>query len=356
MEGAFDPTKRTGSNVCLPAVNNLLRVTGLLMTLNKTTAWLLDPVEPGVRAQALIHLEGRNFDAREVKNAQEDSLLRGSIGKVLNGLVLDSGPESYDNLFLPKYLAPYHLLVALADMHAPGDDERIRNVVDRTLNVFAKPDGGFGRTESHVCTTGNVIRAAIHFGRDDDPRVQRGVEWLLEHQRSDGGWNCFPEDDPNSIVDSWEPLAALGTIPESQRSPDIRRAIECGVEFFLEQQLGVDKRYEPWRRIHFPRHYYYDFLLGLELATSLGDRNDSRLNPAIDLLLSKKSSDGRWSLDDTHPDVDPEGDRPYKPIYAEMMKNKPKNKLEVEPPGSPSRWATLAATRILRSVGRSDPI
>jgi hypothetical protein len=126
------------------------------------------------------------------------------------------------------------------------------------------------------------------------------------------------------------------------------------VGFFLEQHLGVDKGYEPWRRIHFPRHYYYDFLLGLELVTSLGDRHDSRLNPAIELLLSKESADGRWSLDDTHPDVDPEGDPPYKPIYAEMMKNKPKNKLEVEPPGSPSRWATLAAMRILRRVGRTD--
>ncbi len=321
--------------------------------MNLTTTWLLEPEEPAVRALALIHLEGRNPDDPEVKSAQKDSLLRGSIAKVLNGLIIASGHDTYDSLFLPRYRAPYHCLIALADMDAQGDDQRISNIMDTILNVFAKPDGGFGRTESHVCTTGNIVRAARHFGRGDDPRVKSGVEWLLARQLSDGGWNCFSEYDHHSTVDSWEPLAALGSIPESQRSLDIQRAIKRGVEFFLEQHLGVDKGYEPWRRIHFPRHYYYDFVLGLELVTSLGDPHDSRLNPPIELLLSRKSEEGRWSLDDTHPDVDPEGDPEYKPIYAEMMKNKPRNKLEVEPPGVSSKWATLAAMRILRSIGRT---
>jgi hypothetical protein len=337
----------------LAGLNNLLRLTPASMTLKQTTAWLLDPVEPGVRALALIHLEGRNSDDREVKNAQADSLIRGSISKVLNGLDLTSGRDSYDSLFLPRYGAPYHRLIALADLGAPHDVTRINNVLEKVLDVFAKPDGGFGNKDSHVCITGNIVRAAIHFGRGEDPRVKSGIEWLLANQRDDGGWNCFPEDEPNSTVDSWEPLAALGTIPEPQQSL-VSPAIERGVEFFLEQHLGVDKGYEPWRRIHFPRHYYYDFLLGLELVTSLSDHHDSRLNPAVELLLSKKSADGKWPLDDTHPDVDPEGDPPYKPIYAEMMRNKPKNKLEVEPPGLPSRWATLAAIRILQRVRRTE--
>jgi len=160
---------------------------------------------------------------------------------------------------------------------------------------------------------------------------------------------CFPEDEPGSTVDSWEPLAALGIIPSSQRSMDVKRAINRGVAFFLEQHLGVEAGYEPWRRIHFPRHYYYDFLLGLELVTALGDPKDIRLKPALDLLLSKRAGDGRWALDVTHPDVDPEGDPPYKPIYARMMAETVR--LEVEPSGAPSRWATLAAMRVLQNVG-----
>lgn len=306
----------------------------------------MEPTEPGVRAQALIDLMGRAYDDPEVKTAQEDALRRGSIAKVLGGLVLTPDHDSYEKLMDPRYGTPYHRLIALADMGVPGDDRRIHATLERILEVFTKRDGGFGRTGGHVCVTGNIVRAAIHFGRGDDPRVKTGVQWLLANQRADGGWNCFPEDDPNGTLDSWEPLAALGIIPASQRSPDAQRAIERGIEFFLEQRLGVEAGYEPWRRIHFPRHYYYDFLLGLELVTSLGDPHDPRLKPALDLLISKSTADGTWALEITHPDVDPEGDPPYKPIWANFLATVVR--LEIEPPGIPSRWATLAAIQVLR--------
>jgi hypothetical protein len=316
--------------------------------MHQTITWLLNPLEPGVRAQALIDFGGRAHDDPEVIAAQEESLVHGSIAKVLNGLILTSDHDSYEKLMDPRYGTPYHRLTALVDMGAPRGDARVHATLERILEVFAKPDGGFGRTGGHVCVTGNVVRAANHFGRADDPRVKKGLQWLLANQRTDGGSNCFPEDNPKSTVDSWEPLAALGTVSVSERSPEIRRAIERGVEFFLEQRLGVEAGYEPWRRIHFPRHYYYDFLLGLELVTRLGNSRDSRLKPALDLLASKSVADDRWALDITHPDVDPEGDPPYKPIMGKILATV--IRLEVEPPGNPSRWATLAAMRVLREI------
>ena len=263
-------------------------------------------------------------------------------------MVISPSSNSYETIFEPRYGAAYHRLIALADMGAPSDDQRVTAALERILQVFVKPDGGFGRKEGHICVTGNIVRAATHFGYGNDPRVKRGMEWLLSQQRSDGGWNCFPEDEPNSTPDSWEPLAALGTIPAPLRTPDVRCAIERGVEFFLQQRLGVQAGYEPWRRIHFPRHYYYDCLVGLDLVTSLGNPDDSRLKSAIDLLRSKSSAEGRWALDITHPDVDPEGDPPYKPIWNKFLATVVR--LELEPPGTPSRWATLAAMRILKRI------
>jgi len=315
--------------------------------LNGTMSWLLDATEPAVRAQALIHFAAKSPEDKEVKSAREESLKLGSIAKILTGIPIPLA--SNVDLFEPRYGAPYHRLIALADMGAPPD-ERITKTLDTILDTFAKPDGGFhraGRKEGHLCITGNLVRAATHFGRGSDPRVRSAVEWLVLQQRADGGWNCFP-DEPESIVDSWEPLAALGTVPTSQRTPEISTAINRGLDFFLEQRLGVEAGYDPWRRIHFPRHYYYDFLLGLEIVTSLGDPHDPRLKPGLELLVSKRT-DGRWQLDLTHPDVDPEGDPPYKPIYDEMMRTAVR--LEVEAPKRPSRWATLAALRILQRAG-----
>jgi Prenyltransferase and squalene oxidase repeat len=231
-------------------------------------------------------------------------------------------------------------------MGAPGEEPRIRAALDACFDAFGNPDGGFGhRAESHLCVTANLTRAALVFGRGEDPRVARAIDWLVGAQRVDGGWNCFPEDESGGTPDSWEPLAAFAALPSSQRP---REAVARGVEFFLDRHLGLDDPYEPWRRIHFPNHYYYDFLIGLDLVTTLGTGDDERLAPALDLLRSKRRPDGRWALDMTHPDIDPEGDPPYKPVIKEFLAKV--RRIEVEPPGEPSKWATLHAMRVLSRV------
>ena len=308
--------------------------------------WVLDDIEPSVRAQALVALRGRSPDDPEVRAARSASLERGCVADVLDGLAAHRDRAA---LWEPKYAAPYHRLLALSEMGAPGTDPRIHATLEACLDTFREPDGGFGhRKGSHLCVTGNLVRAAVAFGRLDDPRVARAIEWLVSAQRPDGGWNCFPEDPSGGTPDSWEPLAAFAALPPRRRP---REAVERGVEFFLKRRLGLDDPYTPWRRIHFPHHYYYDFLVGLDLVTTLGATGDERLAPALELLRSKRGPDGRWALDITHPDVDPEGDPPYKPVIEEFLAKV--RRIEVEPPGVPSRWATLLAMRVLARVGGS---
>ncbi|MHB8604935.1 MAG: prenyltransferase/squalene oxidase repeat-containing protein [Thermoplasmatota archaeon] len=308
-------------------------------------AWLLSPDEPAVRAEALVLLEDRSRDDADVRAARAASVERGSVARILAGLAMPTEPRGF---YVPKYGAAYHRLVALADMRAPGDDPRIAAALDRCLDVFAKPDGGFsGRPErptGHFCVTGNMARTAMVLGRGDDPRVLAAVESLVRDQREDGGWNCFPEE-PSSL-DGWEALAAFAEIPPARRSAGVKRAIERGVEWFLDLRLGVGAGYPPWERIHFPRHYYYDFLLGLEIVTALGtDMRDERLAPAFALLESKRLPDGRWALDATHPDIDLEGDPAYKEGWEEFIGGV--TRLEVEPAGAASKWATLAAMSVM---------
>jgi hypothetical protein len=121
------------------------------------------------------------------------------------------------------------------------------------------------------------------------------------------------------------------------------RAIEKGVEFYLARELFKEgRKYEPWFRFHYPNHYLYDILVGLDVVTQLGYGGDRRLRPALEILQKKRRSDGTWLLDRQHPDLGP-----GLKIYSDMKKVRP---LVLEPAGKPSKMITLKALTVLKRV------
>ncbi|MDG7000803.1 MAG: hypothetical protein JRN15_17050, partial [Nitrososphaerota archaeon] len=99
--------------------------------------------------------------------------------------------------------------------------------------------------------------------------------------KEDGGWHCFQSE--KGTLDCWEALAAFAILPRQKWNKGIKRSVERGTEFYLEHRLYREgRRYEPWFRFHYPTHYYYDILVGLDIVTSLGRADDKRLTPAQD--------------------------------------------------------------------------
>lgn len=300
--------------------------------------WLLDPSDPGVRAKALVDLAGRKPSDPVVVEARERAKKEGSVATLLEGITF---PKDGAQLYIPKYQTTWHRVMALGEMGAPADDPRLARALDEILAFFVKPDGGMGRRGSHLCTTGNLCRAAILLGRGDDRRVERGIEWLVGQQMKDGGWHCWPEKHTEGTIDAWEAMGAFAALPESRRP---REVVERGLDFLFAKGLGIGQGYAPWERIHFPRHYYYDALVGLDIATALAPR-DARLAPAIAWLEGKRGSNGMWRLDRHHPDFDDAGYTPHGPGIGLSI-----SPLVVEEAGASSKWATLAALRVLQRV------
>jgi len=117
-----------------------------------------------------------------------------------------------------------------------------------------------------------------------------------------GGWDCFHR---SGTLDSWEPLSAFAVYPREKWTRSMKHAVERGAEFFLERQLHRQQsRYEPWYRFHYPVHYYYDLLVGLDFMTDLGHSKDKRLGYATSLLRKKRRADGRWNLDAINPEAE----------------------------------------------------
>src|SRR2546427_20912 len=122
------------------------------------------------------------------------------------------------------------------------------------------------------------------------------------------------------------------------------RSIERGAKFYLDRHLFQEGQtpYAPWFRLHYPVHYYYDILVGLDVLTSLGCGDDPRMRPALDRLEEMRNRDGTWNLDAHHPDSEDPNYQFRGPFYP----------LGLEVPGRPSRWITTTALTVLRRAGR----
>lgn len=315
--------------------------------------WLLEPNQPAVRYYTLLDLLDYSKDSHEVRKAYSQIPRIGWAHQILKVQKPGGFWESRKDLYRPKYAATIWRLIVLSDLGLTRKDERVRKSCELFLNEYYRPDGGFDTpsstwSRSEHCLTGNLARVFVRCGYREDRRVISAFDWLVDNQMKDGGWHCFYERAfGRGTLDCWEGLSAFAVLPRSRWTRRIKRSVERGAEFYLERKLFKQghRRYQPWLRFHYPVHYYYDLLVGLDVITSLGYTNDRRLKAALQILHSKRRTNGTWTLDAIHPDLG---------VGAGYRFKAPKPfALEVE--GRPSKWITLTALRVLKRTEAYSP-
>ncbi|TLZ64780.1 MAG: terpene cyclase/mutase family protein [Methanobacteriota archaeon] len=305
--------------------------------------WLLEEDQPAVRYLALTTLQGKPETAPEVRAANAQIPKKGWAADIL----AKQDPAGWwargENLYTPKYLSTNWMLLILADLGLTRADPRIDKACTLWIRKFSMEDGGFsmsGTKRGHLCTTGNMARALVRFGYADHPKVRSAFEWLEKTRDKNGGWSCFGS---GRNLDSWEGMSAFAVYPREKWTAGMTRAVADAAEFYLQRELHKQGGpYRPWERFHYPVHYYYDLLVGLDFLTALGYTDDPRLDTALSLLKKKRRPDGRWNLDAVHPDLEGK--------MAEWYAKYPKHALTpfaLERAGEPSKMITLTAMRVL---------
>lgn len=310
--------------------------------------WLLDPSEPAMRYLASRDLLDPRPSERVLARLRAEVSRRGWAARSLARQKAKTYWATGKTCYLPKFGSTIWQLQVLADLGLSRRDERISNPVDLCFDLHIAEDGGFtpwsrreGREyarihfrhrdrfmkHGHLCTTGNMVRSLIRFGYLRDERVRVAIDWLVDAQYEDGGWDCFGR--PQSTIDAWEAMGALAAIPPESRSADVKRTIERGSEFFLKRRLLHEGEYfGRWWGLRYPWHYFYDVLVGLDFMTGLGYAKDPRMRDALKHLESKRLPNGGWRLDGTN------------------------GNLVIESKGNPSKMITFLALRVLKRAGR----
>jgi squalene cyclase len=320
---------------------------------SSVTAWLLEENQPSIRYLTLTELLGRMDKEADVRSARTNITKAGWAKDVLDAQ-LPSGCWYHEkSLFEPTFEATFWMLLILADLGLTKEEPRVKKAAELWMQRGATKDGGFsqsGKAGGHLCITGNSARALVKLGYADHPKVRRAFEWLVKNQATRGGWSCwnFGEKRSGRTLDSWEPLSAFAVYPRQKWSRAMKLACEKGAEFYLERELHKQgARWEPWYRFHYPVHYYYDLLVGLDCLTALGYTRDKRLEYAISLLKEKRRPDGRWNVDANRP----EESASLRAFRKQHPNSKDLTPFVLEEPGKPSKMITLIALRVLKRIG-----
>jgi hypothetical protein len=193
------------------------------------------------------------------------------------------------------------------------------------------------------CLTGNMIWSLIRFGYLNDPRIQKGIEWITKYQRFDDGKAVFPDDWPyhrwttcfgnhSCHMGVVKDLKALAEIPENERTKEVNSTIKQAVEYLLihhiyKRSRNLEKVSKPsWLQLSFPHMYQTDILEILDILTKLKIK-DKRMQDAVDIVVSKQDKKGRWNLE-----------RTFNGRFVTNIERKDK----------PSKWITLNSLRMLK--------
>lgn len=343
----------------------------------KILDWLLAG-DPAIRWQTLRDL--MNADQKTVEMERQRVAEQGW-GAQLLVLQQPSGMWG-GGMYGPKWISTHYTMLTLRQIGLAPEHPQALKACQLMIDRGFFTDGGINFFSkawkySETCVTGMVlsILAWFHF---TDPRLDRIVQYLLDQQMPDGGWNCesykgATHSSLHTTISVLEGLAEYCRLIQEQgngigdMADEIRARVYSSQarahEFLLTHHLFrshrtgevIDNR---MLRFPFPPRWKYDVLRALDyfqgvdrLGTDmrgLGDQGkgisekgtvdegtgtmvrlqgDERFLDAIELIRGKQKADGLW-------------------VMAQGMSGR--IFFNLEKAGEPSRWNTLRALRVLK--------
>jgi hypothetical protein len=232
------------------------------------------------------------------------------------------------------WTATYWVLLDLCQLGVPSDSPVMQETADLVArNCRWECDGlPFFAGEVDCCINAGTILVGAYLGVDVVPMVRR----LVADQMPDGGWNCWARTRPapSSFASTLEVVdALLRWERRTGGSGEVRRARWNGEEYLLRRGLFRSLRTgevvnPQWGSFSYPPRWRYDLLKATEYFARRGGTPDPRLADAIERVRAKRRPDGPWLLENTHPGA----------VHFRFE----------GPDGTPSRWNTLRALRVLR--------
>jgi hypothetical protein len=205
--------------------------------------------------------------------------------------------------------------------------------------------------------TGLVMALLIKAGYADDPRIEKGFQWLLSMRQNDGGWVIgspgwlgIPDlkwrditemmSDKNAPTlqsfDKSQPFAHSGTgmvlrafvaHPRYRKSPEALKAAQLLKSHFLKSDnYNSYKHPDNWVRFEYP-FWWNNLAAALDSVSLIGiPSTDPDVKKALDWFITNQTETGLWKVS-----------------YSKVHKSPPNNKTDEE-----RLWISLAVCRVFQ--------
>ena len=288
--------------------------------------WLMEG-DPAIRWQVMNDLLDR---APSSVTRERNRVATRGWGKALLD-VQDPAGTWANGIYGRKWVSTTYTLLLLWRMGLLGTNRAVRRGCARLWDSVIVDGGVLLKTQTvppDICISAFWLLLAAYYGHEDD-RIPGVLEWVLDNQLDDGGWNCetirtgSSHSSFHTTIQVLEALQVMGIHHESAAR---------GREFLLEHRLYRSHRTgevanKAFTMLSFPPRWHYDILRALEHFRLAAAPVDSRLDDALGVLRTKQRNDGLWPVQNKHGGL----------VWFDMESGR-----------KPSRWNTLRALRVLR--------
>lgn len=226
-------------------------------------------------------------------------------GKIL---LKKQDPNTYlwcQGVYSPKYTSTHYTLLELCQLEADLNQPAIVEAIKILFGEMWK-DRGQVRSYRHqdLCVVAMMVRIACT-AKFQDSRISEMIDYILEHQMDDGGWNCAwerrPKPKQSSLHTTLSVLEAFNEYKSNgyrYRLEEVKEKIPQGIEYILSKRMF--RSYKTGEIIKqdmlvfsFPYNWRYDILRALTVMAELKIKYDPRMEEALEITISRLDDFGR---------------------------------------------------------------
>jgi hypothetical protein len=266
--------------------------------------WLEWLLEGDVAVQYLTRRDFLGEQSERLRPLQARMDLEGVVKRYLDFVDPSTGLWG-EGIYSPKFTSTHYTCLRLKNLGIAPDQPAFRRGVFLLVeHLWVRPNLERRHFYQDLCVAAMVLNLAV-YAKVPDEACAPILDYILDHQMSDGGWNCSwnrkPAPKQSSLHTTLSVLETFREIVHSSfghRRDEVVRAIPRGVEYLLTKRLFRSAHtgeiiHPSMIQTPYPAGWKYDILRALEFCALQGIPYDPRMEEAIGLLEARIQPNGR---------------------------------------------------------------